>query len=159
MTRPPPGLGRFAAGMLLVGTAAWASTLWLTVTLNMSHSLPGTLYVIHEHSGFQRGNLAAYRWPGGAGYPRGAIFIKQVVGLPGDTVRRVGTVFWVNGRAIGAAKPTSKSGRPLLPATAGVIAPGDYFMATPNPDSLDSRYAISGNIPLTDILGKAYEIF
>ena len=125
----------------------------------MSHSLPGTLYVIHKHSNFQRGDLAAYRWHGGASYPRGTIFIKQVAGLPGDTVKRVDRAFWVNERAIGVAKPTSKAGRPLLPAAVGVIPPGNYFMATPSPDSLDSRYAVSGNIPLTDIIGKAHEIF
>ena len=159
MTRPPPCLGRLGVGVLLVCAAAWASTLWFSVTLNMSHSLPGTLYVINKHSDVQRGDLAAYRWHGGAGYPRGTIFIKQVAGLPGDTVRRVDRAFWVDERVIGVAKPTSKAGRPLLPAAAGVIAPGDYFMATPSPDSLDSRYAVSGNIPLIDIIGKAYEIF
>lgn len=159
MTRPPRWLGQLAAGALLVCAAAWASTIWLTVTLNMSHSLPGTLYVIHKHSNFQRGDLAAYRWHGGASYPRGTIFIKQVAGLPGDTVKRVDRAFWVNERAIGVAKPTSKAGRPLLPAAVGVIPPGNYFMATPSPDSLDSRYAVSGNIPLTDIIGKAHEIF
>lgn len=159
MTRPPRGLGRLAAGVLLVCAAAWTSTLWFSVALNMSHSLPGTLYVIHKHCGFQRGDLAAYRWHGGAGYPAGTIFIKQVAGMAGDTVRRVDRTFWVNDRAIGVAKPTSKAGRPLLPSAGGVIAANDYFMATPHPDSLDSRYALSGNIPLTDIIGKAYEIF
>ena len=159
MTRPLLWLSRLTAGVVLVCVAAWASTLWFTVTLNMSHSLPGTLYVIHKGSGFQRDDLTAYRWHGGAGYPRGAIFIKQVAGLPGDTVRRVDRAFWVNDRAIGVAKPTSKAGRPLVPATVGVIAPGDYFMVTPSADSLDSRYAVSGNIPLTDIIGKAHEIF
>ena len=157
--RPPRGLSRLAAGVLLVCAAAWASTLWFTVTLNMSHSLPGTLYVIHRGSGFLRNDLTAYRWHGGAGYPRGTIFIKQVVGLPGDRVRRVDRVVWVNDRAIGIAKPTSKAGWSLLPAVGGVIAPDDYFMATPSPDSLDSRYALCGNIPLTDIIGKVYEIF
>ncbi len=159
MRRPSRGLGSLGAGVLLVCAAAWVSTLWFSVALNMSHSLPGTLYVIHKHSGFQRGDLAAYRWHGGAGYPRGTIFIKQVAGLPGDTVRRVGSKFWVDDRAIGVAKPTSNAGRPLQPSASGVIAANDYFMATPHPDSLDSRYALSGNIPLADIIGKAYEIF
>ena len=47
----------------------------------------------------------------------------------------------------------------MQPSASGVIAVNDYFMATPHPDSLDSRYALSGNIPLADIIGKAYEIF
>ena len=159
MRLPPRGLGRLAAGVLLVCAAAWASTLWFSVALNMSHSLPGTLYVIQKHGGFQRGDLAAYHWHGGAGYPRGTIFIKRVAGLPGDTVRRVDSAYWVDERAIGLAKPTSKAGRPLQPSASGVIAANDYFMATPHPDSLDSRYAISGNIPLSNFIGKAYEIF
>jgi conjugal transfer pilin signal peptidase TrbI len=47
----------------------------------------------------------------------------------------------------------------LFPTEDGVIPPGHYFVATPNPNSLDSRYSIAGTVPQTAIVGEAYEIF
>ncbi|WP_367307514.1 S26 family signal peptidase [Burkholderia gladioli] len=66
---------------------------------------------------------------------------------------------WVNQTYIGYAKPLSLAGLPLFPTAPGVIPPGHYFVATSNPNSLDSRYAIAGTVPLSAIVGEAYEIF
>ena len=128
-------------------------------TINMTTSLPGTLYVIHKGGSFTKGDLVAYRWQGGATYPPGAVFIKRVTGVPGDSVKRIGSTFWAGDRYIGMAKPVSKAGIPLQPANPGVIPPGSYFVSTPSPDSLDSRYAISGNVSESAIIGRAYAIF
>jgi len=147
------------AGVFAVGILAAAASPWLTYTFNLTHSLPGTLYVIHKHSEVKKGDLIAYRWHGGATYPVGTIFIKQVAGVAGDTVRREGVAFWVDGQYIGIAKPFSKAGLPLQPAQEGVIAAGEYFVATVHPNSLDSRYALTGNVKLAAIIGKAYAIF
>ncbi len=143
----------------VIGASAWAAAPWFTLTVNLTRSLPGTLYLIHRGGTFKKGDLVAYRWQGGATYPAGVMFIKRVVGMPGESVRRAGVTFWVNHRRIGEAKPHSKAGLPLAPASAGVIPASEYFVATPHPDSLDSRYALAGNVKRSEIIGRAYAIF
>lgn len=139
--------------------AVWISSIWLDYTINMTTSLPGTLFVIHKGGSFVKGDLVAYHWSGGATYPAGTVFIKQVTGMPGDRVKRDGDVVWVNEKCIGLAKPVSKAGIPLKPTDPGLISAGSYFVSTPSPDSLDSRYALSGNVKQAAIIGKAYAIF
>lgn len=151
----------FGGGVGAAGVGAWlvVAGLGYRITENQTTSFSGHLYLHRAGEPFARGDLVAFRWGGGATYPRGTIFIKQVVGVPGDVVRRVGADFWVNDRYIGAAKPVSRAGVPLEPAPAGVIGAGEYFVATPSPDSLDSRYALTGNVRAEQIVGKAHEIF
>lgn len=144
---------------MLVAAAALLTPYYYDFTVNMTQSLPGTLYVIHKGEGVGRGALVAYRWTGGATYPAGTTFIKRVVGMPGDEVKAVGRAFWVNGQYVGLAKERSRAGVPLTPAPGGLIPPGAYFVATPSPDSLDSRYALSGNIQNAQLIGRAYAIF
>lgn len=152
---------RFAAlvGALAIGLWIGAAGYGYQVTENMTSSLDGHIYLHRKGTPFARGDLVAYRWHGGATYPAGTIFIKQVVGMPGDRVTRVGNAFWVGGRYIGVAKTVSKAGVPLMPAADGVVPEDEYFLANPSPDSLDSRYALSGNVQRVAILGKAYELF
>ena len=64
--------------------------------------------------------------------------------MPGDLVKREGNAFWVGGHFVGIAKPISKAGVPLEAAQAGLIAPGEYFVATPSPDSLDESHPLDG---------------
>jgi len=150
---------RVCAGVFVVGVLAAATTPWLDYTFNLTNSLPGTFYVIHKGGKVKRGDLIAYRWHGGATYPAGSTFIKRVAGVAGDTVKRTDTAFWVNDQYIGIAKPYSKAGVPLQPAQAGVVGSGEYFVSTPSPHSLDSRYALTGNVKQAAIIGRAYEIF
>jgi conjugal transfer pilin signal peptidase TrbI len=149
----------FMCGVAAVTISAWSLTAWFEVTVNLTHSLPGTLYVVHKGGSFTRGDLVAFHWHGGASYPAGSIFIKRVVGLPGERVTVSGAMVWVGDRYVGDAKPRSSAGIALVPAAGGVIAPGAYFVATPSPDSLDSRYALTGNIEQRAIIGRAYAIF
>lgn len=135
------------------------STFYFTYTVNVTASLPGTLYVVQKDAAIHRGDLVAFRWHGGGGYPAGLVFIKQATGVAGDVVTRDGTTFQVNGVDIGMAKATSRKGMTLVPAQPGVIAPGQVFVTTPSPDSLDSRYRLTGNIAQQRILGRAYAIF
>ncbi len=151
---------RVMAAMTIVAAIVWAMVPWYGLTFNMSTSLPGTLYFIRK--GADRpavGDTIAFRWHGGATYPAGVTFIKHVAGVPGDVVRVVGRNVWVNGTYIGYAKPISLAGLALFPTADGVIPPGYYFVATPNPNSLDSRYSIAGNVPQSAIVGEAYEVF
>jgi len=141
------------AGYVAVKDCGWG------LTENLSTSLSGHIYVHKSGEPIHRGDLAAFHWHGGASYPAGTIFIKEVVGVPGDVVVRQGRQIWVAGHYVGFAKTRSLAGYPLVPAEPGVIPPGQYFMATPNPDSLDSRYALTGNIKPAELIGRAYAIF
>lgn len=145
--------------VFVVSVMAIVTSPWLSYTFNLTHSLTGHFYIIYKGGKVTKGDLIAYRWQGGATYPPGTLFIKRVVGVAGDAVQRVGSTFWVNGQYIGDAKPFSKAGIPLHPAAPGVIPPHAYFVATMHPDSLDSRYALTGNVRQIDVIGRAYEIF
>ena len=150
-----------AAAVGVAGVAAWLATAGLgyRITENLSTSLAGHVYVHRAGNPFKKGDLVAFRWQGGATYPAGTIFIKRVVGMPGDVVKREGRAFWVGEQYIGLAKPMSRAGVPLEPAPGGVIPEGRYFVATPSPDSLDSRYALTGNVKAIEIIGRAHEVF
>ena len=151
---------RFTFALSVVAVVAWSLTPWYALTFNMSTSLPGTLYFIRKgpfHPAV--GDTIAFRWHGGATYPAGLTFIKHVAGLPGDVVRVSGRNVWVNNVYIGYAKSFSLAHIALFPIAAGVIPSGRYFVATSNPNSLDSRYSIAGTVPQSAIVGEAYELF
>lgn len=159
MRKPEKIATIISVSVLGLSLAALASTKWLTWTVNLTNSLPGKIYVIHKGSSLMKGDTVAFHFRGGATYPAGTTFIKIVMGIEGDTVRVKGKDFWVNDVYIGAAKPKSRAGIPLEAAKGGVIPPGEYFMATPNPNSLDSRYSMTGNIRQDEIIGRAYRVF
>ena len=127
--------------------------------LNATHSLPGTLYLIERGALPQRGEHVAFRWAGGGPYPAGVTFIKVLAGQPGDTVTREDATFVVAGTTLGPAKPTSRRGEPLEPGPTGTLPEGHYFVFAPHPDSLDSRYALTGWIAREQIIGRARALF
>jgi conjugal transfer pilin signal peptidase TrbI len=137
--------------------------LWLprhyTIGLNASFSLPHHVYLIRKGEMPQRGDYVAFRWHGGGPYPAGATFIKILAGLPGDAVMRRGRRFYVNGVPVGEAKTTSKEGAALDAGHTGVLPPGRYYVRAPHPDSLDSRYRLTGWIAQSEIIGRAYVLF
>jgi len=85
--------------------------------------------------------------------------VKIVAGMPGDTVKERDREFYVNDSPVGSAKPVSRQGTPLEIGPTGVIPPGQYYVKAPHPDSLDSRYRLTGWIPQTQIFGRAYALF
>jgi len=143
------------------GVTAWilSAGFGYGIAENMTYSLDGHVYLFKKGESFVKGDLVAFRWRGGATYPRGTTFIKQVVGVPGDVVRREGQEFWVGDRYVGIAKTVSKAGTHLAAAESGMVKPGEYFVATSSPDSLDSRYALTGNVKAYEVIGKAYVLF
>ena len=82
-------------------------------------------------------------------------FAKYALGLPGDTVTRIGRQYFVNGQAVALAKLATRRGEPLDLGPTGVLPEGCYFAATPHPDGFDSRYAAIGWICSPRILGTA----
>ena len=147
----------------LAYVAAVVGAVWFhshyALGLNATHSLPGTLYLIERGTIPQRGEHVAFRWAGGGPYPMGVTFIKVLAGQPGDTVTRDGATFVVAGTVIGQAKQLSRRGEPLQPGLTGTLPEGRYFVFAPHPDSLDSRYALTGWISREQIIGRAHAIF
>jgi conjugal transfer pilin signal peptidase TrbI len=47
----------------------------------------------------------------------------------------------------------------LKPGPIGAIPPGHYFVSADHPDSLDSRYALTGWVADNQILGKVSRVF
>jgi type IV secretory pathway protease TraF len=107
----------------------------------------------------KRGDLVAWRWPGGLIYPEGAVFLKVVKGLPGDQVSTFGRDFYVNGEYVGRAKAVSRLGQALVANQPGMVPAGHYYLYAPHRDSLDSRYAATGYVAHERILGRAYGLF
>ncbi len=130
-----------------------------TFGINASPSLPYTLFLVHKGAAVERGQLMAFHWNGAGPYPDGATFVKIAAGVPGDVVSRAGRAFFVNGRPVGIAKTHTLLGKPLEAGTTGVLPPGHYYAWATHPDSLDSRYAMTGWIPRERIIGRAYALF
>ena len=127
--------------------------------LNATPSLPHHLFLIQKGTLPVRGELVAFRWPGGGPYRPGVTFIKRVAGVPGDIVTSIERDFYVNGIAAGTAKRSAHANLALELGPTGTLPPGHYYVHAPHPDSLDSRYAMTGWISQDRIIGRAYALF
>ncbi|SRR6266581_3251876 len=152
-------LRRHAGAYLLLLSAAQLFQTQFAIGVNASGSLPQTLFLIHKGERPGRGQYVAFRWPGGGPYPAGATFVKRIAGAAGDTVSRVGREFRVNGVPVGTAKTVNRLGQALEPGPTGVLPAGRYYVMAAHPDSLDSRYALTGWVSDTQIIGRAYALF
>jgi conjugal transfer pilin signal peptidase TrbI len=144
--------------ILLSGLAVWGQHHY-SFGLNASPSLPYRLFLIHKGEMPRRGDFVAFRWAGGGPYPAGVTFIKVLVGVPGDQVSHEPEGFHVNGSPVGAPKRTSRHGEVLAPGPTGCIPNGRYYVQADHPDSLDSRYALTGWIRQSQIIGRARALF
>lgn len=127
--------------------------------LNETESLPNWAFMIDRHKlEPKRGDFFAFVAPPNRYYPAGFRFTKQVVGVPGDVVTIKDRQFSINGKPVGIAKTADKEGRMVEMAAPGVIPEGRYFVSTPSPDSLDSRYRIIGLIPKARLVGQAFPV-
>lgn len=128
----------------------------LRVGFNATDSLPGFIYVVQAGElPASRGEAVAFRPAANRFYPERMVFVKKVLGLPGDRVTRTGRDFFINGAYVATAKWRARSGEPLIPGPAGVIPAGAYFVWTPHPDSYDSRYEDIGWVPAERVVGRA----
>lgn len=137
---------------------------YFILTINVSDSLPGKVFLVQKGSKPQRGELAAFRYGGGGPYEQGVLFLKRALGTQGSQVvaRDSGEGFreyFVDGQSVGRAKPFSKTGMPLQAGPTGTIPFGHYYMMAPNPDSLDSRYSLVGWVSESQLVGRAIAIF
>ena len=130
-----------------------------TFGLNASHSLPHQLFLIDKAAMPGRGDLVAFRWHGCGPHPEGVTFVKFAAGVPGDLVSDLDGLFHINGTPVARAKTHGLQGQPLAPGPTGVIPYDHLFVHAPHPDSLDSRYALTGWIHRSRVIGKAYALF
>jgi conjugal transfer pilin signal peptidase TrbI len=136
----------------------WGAIVTLTLS-GETESLPNWAFMIDRHKlEPKRGDYFAFVAPPNRYYPPGFRFTKQVVGVPGDLVTVEGRTFSINGKRVGIAKTADKEGRPVEAAPPGIIPAGHYFVITPSPDSLDSRYRIIGLIPKSRLVGQAFPV-
>lgn len=152
-------LRRHGLAWALALLAAFLFRIQFTFGINASPSLPCHLFLIHLGEMPARDDYVAFQWHGGGPYRAGITFVKILAGLPGDTVTTSGRTFFVNDSPVGVAKKSSRTGAPLEPGPVGTLPEGRYYVRAPHPDSLDSRYAITGWIARDRILGRAYALF
>ena len=153
-------LNRNFIWILLFLAALFGFSYRYTIGINASNSLPHTLYLIDKsNKAIERGAYVSFRWHGGGPYGKGVSFTKQVRGVPGDVVSQQDSAFYVNGEFMGKAKPRSSTGQMLQPGPTGVIPEHAFYVYAPNPDSLVSRYALTGWIKDSEVLGRAIVIF
>lgn len=137
-----------------------AFTHYFELAINVSDSLPGTLYVIQKGTQPTKGGYAAFYYRSDFLYHPGSHFLKRVAGQAGDLVTARGNKYHVNGKFVGEARTTTRNGFSIEPlAYTGVIPTGRYYMMADNPYSLDSRYAVVGLVASSQIIGAAYRVF
>jgi len=134
-------------------------THFVSISLNVTESLPQTLFIVVKGEKPAKGDFAAFRWHGGGPYKEGVTFVKIIAGAGGDRVDAVDREYRVNGKTVGVAKTHSRTGVPLEPGPVGIIPDGSYYMMATHKDSLDSRYRLTGWINDSEIIGKAYALF
>lgn len=146
----------------------WATTISLVVLfqvffkvgVNVTESLPDKAFLVtkFDHK-LSRGDFVSFSWEGNEPYPKGIEFVKIIKGVPGDVVSYRGRWVFVNDEFVAIAKTHSKTHKPLELGPSGVIPEGKYFVYASHPDSLDSRYALTGWIDQGAVRGRAYPIF
>ncbi len=151
--------GRWFPAVLWVMAAHLAFGRAYLVALNLTESLPGTIFIVEKGVTPARGELVAFRWEANWPYPYGSVFVKKLIGLPGSVVTANGRDFFVDGNSVGRAKERARTGEPLDIGLIGTIPEGHYYVAGSHPDSLDSRYRLTGWVGRNQIIGKAHRIF
>jgi conjugal transfer pilin signal peptidase TrbI len=151
---------RFALVYLMaVAVFAWCYS-HFRIALNMTNSLPTTAFLIVLGDKPDKiGQYVAFKWERNQFYAPSWTFVKRIEGVAGQTVTVDKRAVFIDGRPVGYAKEMSGRGIPLVPIQPGVIPLGQVYAQTPHPDSLDSRYAITGLIASNRVIGRAYEIF
>jgi signal peptidase I len=108
----------------------------------------------------QRGDIVVfYKPPSVKQFPNGTVFVKRVIGLPGETIysNKYGTIF-INGKPIADPWLKDSPSGPGIQIRYQKIPKGYYFVMGDNRgDSEDSRYF--GPIARSSIIGKVDMVF
>ena len=141
-----------------------------TIAYNRTDSLPLGLYLERMNPPpLERGQLACFRyqeprWAAGRYLPNGAQICKEVLGLPGDSIRQESEKLTLahDGETVslGTLLPADSKGRPIPPMQWGttVIPAGKYYLgSTRIVTSFDSRYL--GLVDQGDVVGRIYPLY
>ena len=112
--------------------------------LNASPSLPHRLFLIHKGEMPGRGRLRGLRWPVADRTRRASPSSRCSPACPATRSRATRRDFHLNGVPVGVPKPVSRQGQLLEPGPTGHAPEGRLLRASRTPDSLDSRYQLTG---------------
>lgn len=148
----------------LIGAFAFevvASRYRIGLDLQDRTCLPWTVYLIQKDAPLKiaRGDIAGF-FPKGKMGPtfEGRLVIKQIAGLPGDTVTVSRDQFYINGQHIGPLDLMTRLGKPAGYFDRVEIIPDrHYLFIGTEPRSFDGRYW--GYVPLTDIVADVTPIW
>ena len=85
------------------------------------------------------------------------LFIKRVIGLPGETVQIIDGYVYINGEKLDESYGSDVMNTAGIAQDPIVLGPDEYFVLGDNRNnSEDSRYAAVGNIKRSDITGRAW---
>ena len=151
---------RYCLVLFGLGIALLIFTHRYQVALNMTESLPGTVFLIDKKDReVSRERYVAFTWQGAAPIPDGITVIKRVAGVAEDKVSVNNRSVFINGQKVGTAKTHSRTGDPLVAISDAIIPFGYFYASADHPDSFDSRYAKPGLIPTSAIKGRAVLIW
>ena len=107
----------------------------------------------YQFGDIDRGDIVVFHKPDGAGESDVDDFIKRVVGLPGETLRAVDGVVYIDGRPL--EEPYLADGTVTNQLTEITVPEGHVFVMGDNRSlSRDSRFF--GPIPMDSIVGEAF---
>lgn len=153
---------RVLPSLAMAALLLWALSHYIAIGPNRTGSLPITDYplilVLKDGRIPARGELVGFRPGPNRFYPADSLFVKRLLGLPGDRITYAGGIFHINGVPAATTKPRAKDGRTLTPGPVGILPACRYFVATGHPDGYDSRYSDIGWIDCSQILGRAYAL-
>lgn len=145
---------------ILVLLTYWAFGSRFEFAINVSDSLPGSVFIIQKGVQPARGDYVAFVYRNDFLFPRGMHLLKRVAGISGDTVNSRDHKYHVNGEFVGKALPVTSKGLPISESGLnGAIPSGYYYAQADHPRSFDSRYAALGLVPSDSVIGKAYRVF
>jgi conjugal transfer pilin signal peptidase TrbI len=152
---------------IIIPGSVWFMNQYYSLAFNGTESLDGEVYIVDKtkKESIQRGDVIAFNPPKNRFY--NSSFLKIVRGVSGDKIILKNRDFYISEceitcsdpKFLGYAKPKSRNGLPLIPATGGVIQAGNYFVWTSHMDSFDSRYEEISNINTSNVIGVAYKLF
>ncbi|GMA51558.1 signal peptidase I [Alicyclobacillus contaminans] len=145
-----------AIGCLVAkGIMTWVVSFAIVPTSSMYPTIPDPCYIFVNHLETEfakpyRGEVVLFRFPDDPS----EIYVKRIIGLPGDTITFKDGKVYVNGKLLNEpyiTQPTVSG-----PQSSYHVPAGHYFMLGDNRnDSSDSRYWIHKYVPASSIIGRA----
>ncbi|MCL6548077.1 MAG: signal peptidase I [Alicyclobacillus sp.] len=136
------------------GLMTWVVSFAEVPTGSMYPTIPNPCYILVDHIATEwfppyRGEVVLFPWPD---HP-GTIFVKRIIGLPGETVAIRGGHVYINGRVLNEPYLTQSTPGRFGPVR---VPEGSYFMLGDNrANSDDSRLWVHPYVPRSALIGRA----